>query len=332
MKTAVITGICGQDGPYLAKILLGRGYRVIGVTRQSTHTNFENLQYLQILEQVEIREIDISDSLAITNLIREVSPDEYYNLAAQSFVGSSWELASITTTTNGNAVVYALEAIKNFCPQCRFYQASTSELFGNASDSPQNELTPLQPESPYAASKLYSYWITRIYRESFGLHASNGILFNHESPIRGKSFVTRKITSGIAAIAAGKKDTLELGNLEAKRDWGFAGDFADAMVRIVSSEQPEDFVIATGQSHSIREFLDAAFETIGVQNWEPFVSVNPKYYRPAEVHHLLGDSTKAMRKLKWAPTTSFKSLVQMMMSRDLELEGLSVRPLIKRIA
>jgi len=330
-KKAVITGICGQDGPYLAALLLSKGYEVHGVTRQSTHTDIANLEYLGISREIVIHHIDICDIGAITDLIATEKPQEFYNLAAQSFVGSSWQLANVTSDINGTAVCSMLQAILRHTPETRFYQASTSELFGNSSQSIQNEDTPLHPESPYAAAKLYAYWMTRIYRESFGLHASNGILFNHESPIRGENFVTRKITKGISQIVAGKQDFLELGNLESRRDWGFAGDFVEAMWLMTQNQHPDDYVVATGRTHSIRDFLDVAFRYVGIEDWSPFVKINPEYFRPSDVNFLLGDASKAKKQLNWKPRVDLHNLVQMMMENDLARAGVNMHPKLKRV-
>ena len=316
LNTAIVTGIDGQDGPYLAQLLVDKGYRVYGVTRQSTKDSITNLKLLDLHDKVEMIECDICDEAFMARMIAKIQPTEFYNLAAQSFVGSSWDLAAITTQINANAVLGILQAIKNHSPSTRFYQASTSELFGNAGNR-QDENTPFAPESPYAAAKLHAYWTTKIFRKSHGLHASNGILFNHESPIRGPQFVTRKITMGIADIMNGRSDCIELGNLEAKRDWGFAGDYVEAIWLMTQREISDDYVIATGQTHSIREFLDIAFAQLGVKNWTPYVKSNPDLYRPSDVNVLLGDSTKAKKILGWEPKTSFEDLVVMMVRADL---------------
>ena len=317
-KTAIISGIFGQDGPYLARLLLEQGYKVYGLTRQSTHPDSQNLEYLGIAGDIEVIEGDICDYGAMTRLIQQLKPTELYNLAAQSFVGSSWELASVTTEINAAAVLGLLQAIYYNSPETRFYQASTSELYGNSSDSLQNEETPFAPESPYAAAKLHAFWTTRIFRKSHGIHASNGILFNHESPIRGPQFVTRKITTGINKILNGEVDFIELGNLDAKRDWGFAGDYVEAMWLMTQQPVSDDYVIATGETHSIREFLDIAFKTVGIFDWSRYVRTNPAFYRPSDVNVLHGDATKARIKLGWTPKTSFEELVSMMMKHDTE--------------
>jgi GDPmannose 4,6-dehydratase len=331
LKTAIITGIDGQDGPYLAQLLLDKGYKVFGVTRQSTKDSLANLKAMGLLDKVEVVECDICDEAFMARLIARIRPTEFYNLAAQSFVGSSWDLARVTTQINANAVLGILQAIQNHSPSTRFYQASTSEMFGNSSDR-QDETTQFAPESPYAAAKLHAYWTAKIFRKSHGLHASNGILFNHESPIRGPQFVTRKITMGIANIIKGNADFLQLGNLDAKRDWGFAGDYVEAMWLMTQREVSDDYVIATGQAHSIREFLNIAFAELGVTNWGPYVQSNPDFYRPSDVNVLHGDATKAKNLLGWEPKTSFEDLVVMMVQADLRESKCNVKEIKNRLS
>ncbi len=319
-KTAIITGINGQDGPYLAKFLLEKDYHVYGLMRRYSNPNLDNLKFLKILNDVELITGDITDDCNINHIVRSVKPNEFYNLAAQSFVGSSWDLAKLTTEVNANGVLNCLNAIKLFSPETRFYQASTSELYGNSSSGLLNEKTPFAPRSPYGVSKLYGYWITVNYRESYGLHASNGILFNHESPIRGIEFVTRKITNSVAKIHVGTLDKINLGNIEAKRDWGYAGDFVEAMWLMLQQNNPDDYVISTGVNHSIRELLKSAFSSINIENWEDYVVIDPLFKRPAELHSLIGDNSKAKNILGWQPKTSFEELVKMMVHADLERE------------
>lgn len=330
-RTAIITGIDGQDGPYLAKLLATKGYKVYGITRQSTRNESSNLTSLGLQNEVDIIQCDICDPMLVSRLIRRIAPTEFYNLAAQSFVGGSWDLAGITTQINANAVLGILQAIQNYSPSTRFYQASTSELFGNSSNK-QDEETPFAPESPYAAAKLYAYWTTKIFRRSHGIHASNGILFNHESPIRGPQFVTRKITKGIANIVAGKAEVIELGNLDAKRDWGFAGDFVEAMWLMTQQESSDDYVVATGKTHSIRDFLDIAFSQIGIADWSHYVKSNRNFFRPSDVNVLQGDPAKARAVLGWTPKTSFEELVTMMVHSDLKLLGVSIPKHLSSVA
>lgn len=317
-KTAIVTGIQGQDGPYLAKHLLDNGYKVFGLTRRYSNPNMENIEYLGIQDDIEYYEGDMTDEASLMNMIRTIRPDEVYNLAAQSFVGSSWQLAKQTTEVNSLGVLYLLNAIKTFTPTAKFYQASTSEMFGtNHDDGVQGDDTPFHPRSPYGVSKVYAYWMTINFRESFGIFACNGILFNHESPIRGIQFVTRKITDGVARIKLGLKDELLLGNLEARRDWGFAGDYVEAMHSMLQQKEPDDYVIATGQSHSVQEFVEAAFKHAGIDNWQDYVKKDPRFMRPAEVPDLRGKPTKAMEKLGWEPKMKFDELVALMVDEDI---------------
>jgi GDPmannose 4,6-dehydratase len=318
-KTALITGILGQDGPYLAKTLLEKDYTVYGMMRRYSAPNFENLDYLGITKDVELIEGDLIDESSLINIFKNIRPDEVYNLAAQSFVGSSWEQAKLTTEVNALGVLNLLNATKYFSPTAKFYQASTSEMFGvEHRDGFQNEETPFHPRSPYGVSKVYGYWITINYRESYGLFTVNGILFNHESPIRGINFVTRKITDGVAKIKHGLASELHLGNLDAKRDWGFAGDYVEAMYLMLQQEKPDDYVVASGETHTVREFVETAFAAAGVDNWEKYVVIDPRYKRPAEVPALRGDATKVKTKIGWEPKVSFKELVEMMVQADLK--------------
>lgn len=318
-KTALITGIQGQDGPYLAQLLLEKGYTVYGLTRRYSNPNMSNLEYLGLQNKIEYCEGDMTDESSLMNIIRTIRPDEVYNLAAQSFVGSSWALAKQTTEVNSLGVLFLLNAIKTFCPRSRFYQASTSEMYGtNNENGVQTEQTPFHPRSPYGVSKIYAYWMTVNFRESFGIFACNGVLFNHESPIRGIQFVTRKITDGVARIKLGLAHDLKLGNLEAKRDWGFAGDYVEAMYLMLQQDEPDDYLVATGQSHSVREFVELAFKHAGIDNWENYVKKDPQFMRPAEVPDLKGQPEKVYKKLNWAPKMSFEELVKLMVDEDIK--------------
>lgn len=318
-KTALITGIMGQDGPYLAKLLLSKGYKVYGLVRRYSSPNFDNLDYLGIRNDVEYVEGDLTDESSLVTIIKTIQPDEIYNLAAQSFVGSSWDLARMTTEVNSLGVLYLLNAIRHFSPKSRFYQASTSEMFGtNHENGVQGDDTPFHPRSPYGVAKVYAYWMTINFRESFGMFACNGILFNHESPIRGIQFVTRKITDGVARIKLGLADSISLGNLDSRRDWGFAGDFVEAMYLMLQQDRPDDYVVATGQSHSVRDFLSLAFECVGISDWEPYVKQDKKFMRPAEVPDLKGDPKKAFDILHWKPKVMLPELVKMMVEADLK--------------
>lgn len=317
-KIAIITGILGQDGPYLAKLLLEKDYKVYGMMRRYSNPNFENLEYLGIQNDIDYIEGDMTDESSLMNIIKSLEPQEVYNLAAQSFVGSSWDLAKQTTEVNSLGVLYLLNSIKYFSPTTRFYQASTSEMFGTNHDSGvQGDDTPFHPRSPYGVSKVYAYWMTINYRESFGIFGANGILFNHESPIRGKKFVTRKITDGVARIKLGLADELRLGNLDAKRDWGFAGDYVEAMYLMLQQDTPDDYVVATGQSHSVREFVEASFKHAGIEDWEKYVKKDPRFMRPAEVPDLKGKPAKTQEKLNWTPKVQFEELVAMMVDEDI---------------
>jgi GDPmannose 4,6-dehydratase len=318
-KTAFITGVLGQDGSYLAKHLLEKDYKVYGLLRRKSIQNFDNTDYLNVTKEIEFITGDMTDEISLTRIIKQIKPNEIYNLAAQSFVGSSWDIPKHTTDVNSLGVLYLLESIKNYSPNTRFYQASTSEMFGNSNENGfQSEDTKFTPRSPYGIAKLYSYWLANNYKESYGMYCTNGILFNHESPIRGKEFVTRKITDGVAKIHLGLSDNITLGNLDAYRDWGFAGDFVEAMYLTLQQENPDNYVISTGESHSIREFLTIAFNRVGIENWEQYVKTDPQFNRPAEIHNLKGDCTKSKNKLGWEPKTSFFDLVNLMVDEDVK--------------
>ena len=317
MGTALITGITGQDGAYLAAFLLSKGYRVVGAFRRASTVNTARLDALGIAQEVELAPFDLTDHGNMRRVIEDVSPEEVYNLAAQSFVGVSFEQPVTTGEITGVGVVRLLEAIREVNPSIHFYQASTSEMFGKAREVPQNEETPFHPRSPYAAAKLYAHWSTVNYREAYGMHASSGILFNHESPLRGVEFVTRKITAGAARIKYGLQDQLKLGNLDAKRDWGYAKEYVQAMWLMLQQPEPDDYVIATGEAHSVREFVEAAFEAAGL-DWERHVGTDPAFTRPADVDLLMGAPLKAKERLGWAPKTTFKDLVSLMVEADLK--------------
>ena len=327
MKRALITGITGQDGSYLAELLLEKDYEVHGLIRRSSSINTGRIDHLyQDPHETDRRLIlhygDMSDATRLNRLIDEVRPQEVYNLGAQSHVKVSFEAPEYTSDVDALGTLRLLDAIHHCDPDIRFYQASTSEMFGN-SPPPQNELTPFYPRSPYGAAKVYGYWITRNYREAYGMFATNGILFNHESPRRGETFVTRKITRAVARIAAGRQAVLFLGNLDAKRDWGYAPDYVRAMWLVLQLDKPEDFVVATGETHTVREFCELAFAEVGL-DWQDYVKIDPAYYRPTEVEVLLGDASRARERLGWQPDVSFPELVRLMVAADLELEG--VRP------
>ena len=315
-KSALITGITGQDGSYLAEFLLEKGYRVYGLIRRSSTVNFERISHIQ--RDIELLSGDLLDQKSLTSALEVSGAHEIYNLGAQSFVPVSWDQPMLTGEITGLGTTRLLEAVRSVNPKARFYQASTSELFGKAQETPQRESTPFYPRSPYGISKLYAHWITINYRESYNMYACAGILFNHESPRRGLEFVTRKITHGVALIKLGREKKLHLGNLDARRDWGYAGDFVRAMWLMLQQEEAEDYVIATGVDRTIGDFCQAAFEHVGL-DWQEHVVVDPKFFRPAEVNILLGDGTKAKEKLGWEPETSFEEMVQMMVDRDLEV-------------
>lgn len=317
MKRALITGITGQDGAYLAKFLLEKGYEVYGTYRRQSSPNFWRLQYLGIFDRVNLIPIDLTDTSSILEAIKISEPDEVYHLAAQSFVGASFETPIATGDVSGLAVTRILEVIRQVNPEIKFYQASTSELYGNSrSEGLLNEETKFRPASPYAAAKLYGYWITRIYREAYGIFAVNGILFNHESPLRGLEFVTRKISNAVAKIALELEKELRLGNLEAKRDWGYAPEYVESMWLMLQQDEPDDYVIATGEAHSVREFCEIAFDIVSLDLQE-YVKVDKRFMRPLDVNYLCGDYSKAKKKLGWKPRTKFKQLVKIMVDEDL---------------
>ncbi len=319
MPTALITGVTGQDGSYLAEFLLEQGYRVVGVVRRTSHDSYERIGHL--LDRVEIVPADLLDQHSLTMVIRDVEPDEIYNLAAQSFVPTSWTQPVLTGEFTALGVTRLLEAVRLARPQARFYQASSSEMFGKARETPQSETTAFHPRSPYGVAKVYGHWITVNYRESYDIYAVSGMLFNHESPRRGLEFVTRKITDGVARIKLGLSDELRLGNLDAQRDWGFAGDYVRAMWLMLQQSTPDDFVIGSGKTHAVREFVELAFGHVDL-DWKQHVRIDQRFVRPAEVDLLLADPRKARDQLGWEPTVSFPELVTMMVDADLErLDG-----------
>jgi GDPmannose 4,6-dehydratase len=315
MPTALITGITGQDGSYLAEFLLTKGYRVVGVVRRSSTTPYERISHL--VDKVELVSADLLDQTSLTDAVHECQPDEIYNLAAQSFVQASWFQPVLTGEFTALGVTRMLEAMKKAAPKSRFYQASSSEMFGKVHESPQKETTPFYPRSPYGVAKVYAHWITVNYRESFGLYAVSGILFNHESPRRGLEFVTRKVTDAVARIKLGRADKVTLGNLEARRDWGYAADYVDAMWRMLQQPEPDDYVISTGETRSVRELCEVAFAHAGL-DYRNHVVQDQKFFRPAEVDLLVGDPSKAARVLGWKPRVTFHELVRMMVDADLE--------------
>jgi len=318
-KTALITGILGQDGPYLAKLLLEKDYKVYGLIQRYSNPNFSNTDYLNVTEKIDFISGDMTDEGSLMNIIKSINPNEVYNLAAQSFVGASWDQSKLTTEVNSLGVLYLLNAIKLFSPTTKFYQASTSEMFGNSNDNGlQTENTPFHPRSPYAISKLYAYWMAINFKESYGMFCANGILFNHESPIRGIEFVTRKVTDGVAKIKLGLAEEIRLGNLDSKRDWGFAGDYVEAMWLMLQQDEPDNYIVSTGVTHSIRDLLTVAFEHVGISDWEKYVKLDPRFKRPAELHILQGKSDKAKEKLGWQPKVGFEELVKMMVDADME--------------
>jgi GDPmannose 4,6-dehydratase len=333
-KTALITGISGQDGAYLAKTLLEKGYRVVGAQRRNAGINSGRLEELGILADVELADMELLEESNIRAALRKLQPDEIYHLAAQSFVGLSFEQPLYTCDVNALGVLRLLECMREACPGARFYQASTSEMFGKAQAIPQSETTPFHPRSPYGVSKLFAHWITVNYREAYGLFACSGILFNHESPLRGREFVTRKVTLGLARVALGQQDAVYLGNLEAKRDWGYAAEYVEGMWTMLQRDQPDDYVLATGRTHSVREFVNAASDALGFNlEWsgegpdargidkrtgKAIVIVTPEFYRPAEVDLLIGDPSKAKQELNWQAETSLEELVQMMARADFD--------------
>ncbi|HVF75423.1 MAG TPA: GDP-mannose 4,6-dehydratase [Acidimicrobiales bacterium] len=315
-RRALITGITGQDGSYLAEFLLDQGYEVVGMVRRSSTVNFERIAHIQ--DKVTLASGDLLDEVSMINILRDHRPAEVYNLAAQSFVQTSWGQPVLTGETTALAVTRMLDAIRIVDPDIRFYQASSSEMFGKVVEVPQRETTPFYPRSPYGVAKVYGHWITVNYRESYGLHASSGMLFNHESPRRGLEFVTRKITHGVARIKHGLDTELRLGNLDAQRDWGFAGDYVRAMWLMLQQDQPDDFVIAMGETHSVREFCELAFAHVGL-DYQDYVVLDERFMRPAEVELLIGDPAKAQTVLGWKPEVSFAELVRMMVDNDLDL-------------
>lgn len=329
MKKAIITGITGQDGSYLAELLLEKGYEVHGVIRRASTFNTSRIDHLYMDQhdpecRLFLHYGDLSDASSISHIINKVEPAEFYHLGAQSHVRVSFDLPEYTGDVTGLGTVRILEALRRSRYSIKFYQASSSELYGKAREVPQKETTPFYPRSPYACAKAYSYYTTVNYRESYGMFASNGILFNHESPRRGETFVTRKITRALARIKSGREKYLYLGNLDAKRDWGYAGDFVDAMYRILQHNEPDDFVIATGETHSVKEFLEEAFSLAGL-NWKDHVKIDQRYFRPTEVDALEGDYSKAKRLLGWGPKVKFRELVRIMVEADMKKEGLDVK-------
>lgn len=318
-KSALITGITGQDGSYLAELLLNKGYKVFGTIRRTSTPNYVNISH--ILNDIELISADLHDMGSLMDAINRAEPDEIYNLAAQSFVKYSWYQPVLTGDYTGLAVTRLLEAIRLTNKKIRFYQASSSEMFGKVTETPQKETTRFYPRSPYGVAKVYGHYSTVNYRESYDMFAVSGILFNHESPRRGIEFVTRKVSNAVARIHLGKQKTLELGNMDAKRDWGFAGDYVDAMWRMLQQDSPDDYVVATGETHSVQEFVELAFKSVGIDDWQKYVKSNhPKHMRPAEVDFLIGDASKAKQKLGWTPTTTFPQLVAMMVQADIDRE------------
>jgi GDPmannose 4,6-dehydratase len=312
---ALITGVTGQDGSYLAELLLSKGYEVVGVVRRTSHHSYERIEHL--LERIQVVAADLLDQHSLTVVLQETRPDEVYNLAAQSYVPTSWTQPVLTGEFTALGVTRILEAIRLAHPQAKFYQASSSEMFGRVTETPQRETTPFYPRSPYGVAKVYGHWITVNYRESYNLYAVSGILFNHESPRRGIEFVTRKVTDGVARIKLGLAKEIPLGNLDARRDWGYAGDYVEAMWRMLQQPTPQDYVVGTGQTHSVRDLVEAAFGHVGL-DWRKYVKSDPRYMRPAEVDLLQADPTKAKRELGWSPNVKFPELVAMMVDADLE--------------
>ena len=318
-RRALITGITGQDGSHLAELLLDHGYEVHGMVRRASTEKFERIEHLR--ERITLHQGDLLDHRSLVDTLRAARPDEVYNLAAMSFVAVSWLQPTLTAEFTGVGVTRLLEAVREVCPEVRFYQASSSEMFGKVRQVPQDEGTPFYPRSPYGVAKAYGHHITVNYRESYGLHATSGILFNHEGPRRGLEFVTRKITWHAAAIRLGKADELRLGNLDAARDWGYAVDYVEAMWKMLQRDEASDYVIATGQAHTVRDCLEIAFDQAGVADWERYVTIDPAFVRPAEVDLLIGDASKAERELGWTPKTTFEELIRLMVDADLALLG-----------
>ena len=314
-RTALITGITGQDGSYLAELLLAKGYEVVGVVRRTSHDSYERIGHL--LDRVHIVPADLLDQHSLTSVVKDAAPHEVYNLAAQSFVPTSWSQPVLTGEFTALGVTRLLEAVRLVRPEARVYQASSSEMFGKVQETPQRETTPFYPRSPYGVAKVYGHWITVNYRESYGLYATSGILFNHESPRRGLEFVSRKISHGVARIVKGKDRELRLGNLDARRDWGFAGDYVDAMWCMLQQPRPADYVVGTGETHTVRELCEVAFRHVGL-DWKQYVKVDPRFVRPAEVDTLQADPARAQRELGWTPRVDFRALVEMMVDADVE--------------
>jgi len=321
-KRALITGITGQDGSYLAEFLLEQGYEVYGIVRRASTETFERIRHVK--ERLTLVQADLTDQMSLADVLAEVRPREVYNLAAQSFVPTSWKQPILTGDVTALGVTRMLEAIRMVDRDIRFYQASSSEMFGHVRETPQRETTPFYPRSPYGVAKVYGHWITVNYRESYGMFAVSGILFNHESPRRGLEFVTRKVTDGVARIRHGLASELRLGNLDARRDWGFAGDYVRAMWLMLQQDAPDDYVIATGETHTVREMCEIAFARVGL-DWQQHVVQDPAFYRPAEVHLLLGDASKARQKLGWEPRYTFRQLIEMMVDADMERVAKQVR-------
>lgn len=317
MKKAFITGITGQDGSYLAELLLEKGYKVYGLTRRTSTQNFQRIEHIIDNPNLELISGDLIDQHSLTMALQEIQPDEIYNLAAQSFVQTSWTQPVLTGEYTALGVTRMLEAMRLACPGARFYQASSSEMFGKVQEVPQTESTPFYPRSPYGVSKVYGHWTTVNYRESFDMYAVSGILFNHESPRRGIEFVTRKISYNVARIKAGLQDKIQLGNLDSKRDWGYSKDYVEAMWLMLQQDEPDDYVIATGETHSVQEFVEKACAVAGISDWQSVVEIDEKFMRPAEVDLLIGDPSKAKEKLGWEPKTSFDELVRIMVEADM---------------
>ena len=316
-KTALITGITGMDGSHLADFLHQKGYKIYGMIRRSSNINFTNIE--KIKDEITFINGDMTDQNSLLRCLKDSNPDEVYNLASQSFVGESWNTPEQTSNVTALGVLRILESIREFNPKIKFYQASSSEMFGRMVENPANENTPFYPRSPYGVSKLYGHWITINYRESYNLFACSGILFNHESERRGIEFVTRKITDGVAKIHLGLEETISLGNLDARRDWGYAPDYVEAMWLMLQNNTPRDYVIATGKDYSVRDFIKLSFQYIGEKNWEKYIKIDPRFYRPAEVDVLRGDSSKAKKILGWKPKTKFEDLVRIMVENDIKL-------------
>lgn len=317
-KKALITGITGQDGSYLSELLLKKGYSVYGMVRRHSSQNLSRIDH--VLDKISLSEGDLTDQSSLNTIMKEVQPDLVFNLAAQSYVGTSWIQPVLTGDVTGMGAVRVLEAVRQFCPDAKLMQASSSEMFGKVQETPQNENTKFYPRSPYGVAKVYAYWMSVNYRESYGMHISNAISFNHESERRGLEFVTRKITNGVARIYHGLSNELRLGNIDTKRDWGFAGDYVNAYRMMLQQDTPDDYVIASGDAHSVREFVQIAFNEAGL-DWEKYVKIDPKFFRPAEVDYLVGDYSKAKKVLDWEPTTRFEELVKMMVKSDIDRLG-----------